>query len=180
MITATIPLRRLAALSIALGLTLPASLTVARAQGIEDPAAIDREVAAFTGQPIGAPGGAARPVDRRLRLASCAAPLALSWRGDARGSILVECPDAGGWHIFVAMSGPAVPSQARQVPAGPVIERGQSVTVAISGDGFSVSQSAEALESGAIGAWIRVRTQAKTEPLQAQVVRPGLVEVRVE
>jgi flagella basal body P-ring formation protein FlgA len=52
--------------------------------------------------------------------------------------------------------------------------------VAITGDGFSVSQSAEALESGAVGAWIKVRTQAKSDPLQAQVVRPGLVEVRVE
>jgi flagella basal body P-ring formation protein FlgA len=69
---------------------------------------------------------------------------------------------------------------ARPVPAGPVIERGQSVTVAITGDGFSVSQSAEALEPGAVGAWIKVRTQAKSDPLQAQVVRPGLVEVRVE
>ena len=103
------------------------------------------------------------------------APLALSWRGDAHASILVECPDPGGWHIFVAMSG-----LARTTPAGPVIERGQSVTVAITGDGFSVSQSAEALESGAVGAWIKVRTQAKSDPLQAQVVRPGLVEVRVE
>lgn len=161
---------RLAALALCLGLA-----PIARAQAIEDPAVIDREVAAFTGQPIGAPGGAARPVDRRLRLTACSAPLALSWRGDAHASILVECPDTGGWHIFVATSG-----SARQTPAGPVIERGQSVTVAVTGDGFSVSQPAEALESGAVGAWIRVRTQAKADPVQAQVVRPGLVEVRVE
>jgi flagella basal body P-ring formation protein FlgA len=168
-------MRRLAALSLALALPQTLMPCAAHAQGIEDPATIDREVAAFAGQPIGAPGGAARPVDRRLRLTACAAPLALSWRGDAHASILVECPDPGGWHIFVAMSG-----LARPVPAGPVIERGQSVTVAITGDGFSVSQSAEALEPGAVGAWIKVRTQAKSDPLQAQVVRPGLVEVRVE
>lgn len=146
------------------------------ALGIEDPAAIDREVAAFTGQPIGAPGGAARPIDRRLRLASCSAPLTLSWHGDAHASILVECPDAGGWHIYVATA----PGNARQVAAAPVIERGQAVTVALTGNGFSVSQPAEALESGAIGAWIKVRTQAKADPIQAQVVRPGLVEVPVE
>ncbi len=176
MIIATPPLRRLAVLSLAYVVALPA----AHGQGLEDPAAIDREVAAFTGQPIGAPGGAARPVDRRLRLANCSAPLALSWRGDSHGSILVECPDPASWHIFVAMSAPATASPTRQTPAIPVIERGQSVTVAISGDGFSVSQSAEALESGAIGAWIRVRTQAKADAVQAQVVRPGLVEVRVE
>jgi flagella basal body P-ring formation protein FlgA len=164
---------------LAISLLIALSAPTVRAQGIEDPAAIDREVGAFTGQPIGAPGGAARPVDRRLRLVACSAPLALSWRGDARASILVECPDGGGWHIFVATSAPA-PGIARQSPAAPVIERGQSVTVALTGDGFSVSQPAEALESGAVGAWIRVRTQAKTDPVQAQVVRPGLVEVRVE
>jgi len=143
--------------------------------GMHDPGAIDRDVAAFTGQPIGAPGGAARPIDRRLRLSACAAPLAMSWRGDARASILVECPDLGGWHLFVALA-----AGARQTPAGPVIERGQSVTVALTGDGFSVTQSGEALENGAPGAWIRVRTVAKGEPLQARVVRPGFVEVPVE
>ncbi|WP_428331787.1 flagellar basal body P-ring formation chaperone FlgA [Novosphingobium sp.] len=147
----------------------------ALAPGLHDPGAIDRAVASFTGQPIGAPGGAARPIDRRLRLGACAAPLALSWRGEAHASILVECPDAGGWHLFVALA-----AGARQTAAAPVIERGQSVTVALTGDGFSVTQSGEALENGAVDAWIRVRTVAKGEPLQARVVRPGLVEVPVE
>jgi flagella basal body P-ring formation protein FlgA len=146
------------------------------AGALQDPAAIDRDIAAFSGQPIGAPGGAARPVDRRLRLVACSAPLALSWRGEARASILVECPDAGGWHLFVAVAAGA----ARQNAAAPVIERGQSVTVALTGVGFSVSQPAEALESGAAGTWIHVRTTAKGEPLQARVVRPGFVEVPVE
>jgi flagella basal body P-ring formation protein FlgA len=167
--------RRPLAISLLLLFTAPSAF----AQGIEDPAAIDRDVGAFTGQPIGAPGGAARPVDRRLRLAACSSPLALSWRGDAHASILVECPDPGGWHIFVATTVPA-PGTARQTAAAPVIERGQSVTIALTGDGFSVSQPAEALESGAVGTWIRVRTQAKSDPVQAQVVRPGLVEVAVE
>jgi flagella basal body P-ring formation protein FlgA len=165
--------------SLAISLLIASSTPAVAAQGFEDPAAIDRDVGAFTGQPIGAPGGAARPIDRRLRLAACAAPLALSWHGDTRASILVECPDPGGWHVYVATSAPA-PGIARQTPAAPVIERGQSVTVALTGDGFSVSQPAEALESGAVGAWIRVRTQAKADPVQAQVVRPGLVEVVVE
>ena len=164
-----------AMLSLLAALSAPSVRAQAMSPGLQDPAAIDRAVSAFTGQPIGVPGGAARPVDRRLRLAACAAPLALSWRGDARASILVECPDAGGWHIFVATA-----LGDRQSSAGIVIERGQSVTVALTGDGFSVSQPAEALESGAVGAWIRVRTVAKSDPLQARVVRPGLVEVPVE
>ena len=159
----------------ALLLIAPAVHGQSAASGLHDPGAIDRDVATFTGQPIGAPGGAARPVDRRLRLSACAAPLAMSWRGDARASVLVECPDVGGWHLFVALA-----AGARQAVAGPVIERGQSVTVALTGDGFSVSQPAEALENGALGAWIRVRTVAKGEPLQARVVRPGFVEVPIE
>ncbi len=145
------------------------------APGLHDPGAIDRDVANFTGQPIGAPGGAARPIDRRLRLGLCHSPLAMSWRGDAHAAVLVECPDAGGWHVFVALA-----AAARQSVAGPVIERGQSVNVALTGDGFSVSQSGEALENGALGAWIKVRTTAKGDPLQARIVGPGAVEVPVE
>ncbi len=159
---------------IALAVLLLAPLQPARAQAFEDPAAIDREVAAFTGVPIGAPGGAAREVDRRLRLVACPDPLALSWRGDAHASVLVECP--AGWHIYVA----TMPAGTRQSAAAAVIERGQAVTVAVTGEGFSVSQPAEALEPGAVGAWIRVRTQAKADPVQAMVVRPGVVEVPVE
>lgn len=175
MINTRFPSPRLAALLLPVFVLVPS----AHALGIADPAAIDRDVSAFTGQPIGAPGGAARPIDRRLRLAACSAPLALSWRGEAHASILVECPDAGGWHIFVATAVPSV-SNTRQTAAAPGIERGQGVTVAVTGDGFSVSQPAEALESGAVGAWIRVRTQAKADPMQAQVVRPGLVVVPVD
>jgi flagella basal body P-ring formation protein FlgA len=166
------PLRHLPLSALAFALALSPA---AHAAAIQDPAAIDQEVAAFIGAPAGVPGGAARVVDRRLRLNACTAPLALSWHGDAHASVLVECPDAGGWHIFVATAG-----NTRQSVAAPVIERGQAVTVAVTGDGFSVSQPAEALESGAVGAWIRVRTQAKADPVQAQVVRPGLVELPVQ
>lgn len=143
--------------------------------GLHDLAAIDAAVANFTGQPIGVPGGAARVIDRRLRLAACASPLALSWRGDAHASVLVECPDPGGWHLYVAIAA-ARPAQAEPM----VINRGQQVTIAVTGEGFSVSQPAEALEPGVVGAWIRVRTAARADPVQARVVRPGLVEVPVE
>ncbi|MFX5914908.1 hypothetical protein ABTE45_19000, partial [Acinetobacter baumannii] len=57
---------------------LPVAAQAAPLARFADPAAIDSAVAAFTGQPIGVPGGAATPVDRRLRLSPCAAPLALS------------------------------------------------------------------------------------------------------
>ncbi|WP_232280968.1 flagella basal body P-ring formation protein FlgA [Novosphingobium nitrogenifigens] len=180
LVSRTVPFRPfpvLAGMLVPIGLAALSWATPAvAAAGLQDIAGIDRAVAAFTGQSIGVPGGAARPVDRRLRLAACAAPLALSWRGEFHASILVECPDPGSWHIFVATAGGgrADPS------ATPVIQRGQLVTVAVTGDGFAVSQSAEAMEAGAVGAWIRVRTGPKTDPVQARVVRPGLVEVPVE
>lgn len=140
-----------------------------------DLAAIDNAVAAFTGQAIGVPGGAALPVDRRLRLARCAAPLALAWRTDRRDAVVVQCPDTGGWRLFVAVAG-----NTRQDSAGPDVVRGDAVTVAATGDGFSVSQPGEALDSGAVGAWIRVRTGPKADPLRARIVRPGLVELPAE
>ncbi|PEQ14459.1 hypothetical protein B2G71_02375 [Novosphingobium sp. PC22D] len=135
--------------------------------------AIDRAVAGFTGAPIGETGGATVPVDRRLRLRPCANPLALSWRTQGRESVVVQCPDPGGWRLFVPVSRPlAGPS------AVPAINRGDAISLAVRGDGFTVSQPGEAMESGAVGAWIRVRPAAGGrgggDPMRAQVVRPGL------
>jgi len=147
----------------------------AAAAPFTDLALIDNSVAAFTGQPIGVPGGAAQPVDRRLRLAACGAPLALSWYGAAQTSVLVTCPDMGGWRVFVP-----VREARREAPAAIAVARGEGVTVTVAGASFSVSQPGEAMDAGAVGAWIRVRTTAKADPLRARVVRPGLVELPVD
>lgn len=140
-----------------------------------DPAAIDSAIAAFTGQPIGVPGGAALPVDRRMRLARCGGPLALSWRGGGHDTVIVQCPDAGGWRLFVAVA-----ANGRQEVAEAAIVKGDAVTIAVTGDGFTVSQPGEALDSGPVGAWVRVRTSAKADALRGRVVRPGLVELPAE
>jgi flagella basal body P-ring formation protein FlgA len=89
-------------LSVSLSALLPMVFiaSAAQAQGAyTDPAAIDREVAAFTGVPAGGMGGAMLPTDRRLRLALCRSPLAMSWRTARRDSLIVECPDPGSWHL---------------------------------------------------------------------------------
>ena len=143
--------------------------------GFADPAAIDGEVARFTGTPTGQEGGALLPVDRRLRLAACRSPLALSWRQPRRDSVVVECPDIGGWRLFVPVR-TSLPTAAQM----PVVARGEVVTVAVTGEGFSVSQSGEALDSGAQGAWIRVRAltaDKASAPVRARIERPGLVAV---
>lgn len=146
----------------------------AQSSGFADPAAIDAEVARFTGAGIGQPGGAALPVDRRLRLARCPAPLALSRRGARQDSVVVQCP--GGWRLFVGLGG-----SGQAAIAAPVIAKGDALTIVVRGDGFSVSQGGEALEPGAPGAWIRVRSGERTpgekSELRARVVRPGLVEI---
>ena len=152
-----------------------AALAILSAAAFADPVAIDRAGEAFTGAPAGVEGGARAPVDRRLRLAACPAPLALSWHGTARGNVLVQCPSAPGWRIFVPVLGAAAAPA-----AAPAVVRGDPVTIAVAGAGFSVSQPGEALESGPAGSWIRVRGLAgKAQPMRARVVRAGLVEVPV-
>ena len=133
---------------------------------------VDRAVALFTGAPQGATGGAAQAVDRRLRLAPCPAEFALAWYGVRREVLEVRCPVAGGWKLYV----PIVGGGTGQTTAAPVIMRGDAVTVRVSGDGFAVSQPGEALESGAVGAWIKVRgPSSDAAVLRAKVLRPGVV-----
>ena len=170
-------------MSFALGLALAAAQSVQGA-GFADLNAIDRQVEAFTGSPIGAPGGAVMPVDRRLRLRACGAHLAVSWNGLRRDSLQVACPETGGWRIFVQLANASLGAVAAPLP--PAVSRGDAVTIAVQGDGFSVSQPGEALEPGPVGAWIRVRpvssmaANPKSDTLRAQIQRPGLVVIPMQ
>lgn len=158
--------RKLIVLAVALG------ATPALAQSYVDLAAVDSAVAEFAGAPQGSPGGAARPIDRRLRLAPCSTELALTWYGARRETVEVRCPVPGGWKLYVPLSGGGYGQQS----AAPGIMRGDAVTISVSGDGFAVSQPGEALESGVTGAWIKVRGPSKDGPaIRAKVLRPGLV-----
>lgn len=172
--------RSMACLGVMIAAVLPMGDTAARAQqggGFADLVAIDREVANFVGHAIGQQGGAITPVDRRLRLATCRSPLALSWRLPRRETVVVECPDPGSWHLFVPVRASGA------VPAAVAVARGEGVTIAVTGDGFTVSQPGEALEAGAVGEWIRVRSlregTPKGEPMRARIARPGQVEVEL-
>lgn len=169
--------RRLAAAAL-IAIAVPSLASAqAQAQAVTDPAAIDAAVARFTGAAIGAPGGARQPADPRLRLAACSAPLAVSWHTPARLAVQVECPGASGWRIFVAVGAASGPAAARAAPA---IRRGDALTVVVRGRGFSVQQAGEAIEAGAVGEWIFVRTSRKGEPLRARVERPGLAVIPAE
>lgn len=150
--------------------TLALIAAPASAQGsYAELAGIDQAVADFTGLPIGAPGGAAAPVDRRLKLLRCGVRLALSWYGSQNDSVQVDCPVAGGWRLYVPIA-----SKGSGVAAPAAIARGDAISISVNGDGFAVAQPGEALESGPIGAWIKVRTLgANAQPMRARVLRPG-------
>lgn len=144
--------------------------------GFTDPRAIDRVVADFTGTTIGEVGGARVPADRRLRLARCSQPLVASWHGRSKSTVRVECPAADGWRIFIATR--PVPHAAEPTR---VVKRGDPVTVQVRGRGFSVQQSGEALENGAVGDWIGIRINGRnarrSEPVRARIERPGLAVI---
>jgi flagella basal body P-ring formation protein FlgA len=146
---------------------LAALASPALGQNLTDLAEVDRAVSAFAGQPAG-------PVDRRLRLARCAAPLALEWFGQGSRTVQVRCPVPGGWRLYVALAG--APAAAEP----PMVQRGDTVTIQVGGDGWAVAQPGEALEAGAAGSWIKVRGNAPKAPvLRARVIRPGLVGVEL-
>lgn len=150
----------------------------ARAGAFADLDMLDRQVAAFTGAGVGQEGGALLPLDRRLRLQPCTSGVALSWRSVARESVVIQCGDIGGWRLFVP-----VRQAAPAAPAEIAVRRGDAVAIAISGDGFTVSQPGEALQSGPVGAWVAVRPVSAAinggDTIQGQIVRPGLVAVPV-
>lgn len=162
------------------------SFTLALAAGaipFADLDTIDRQVARFTGAEIGAQGGAIQPVDRRLRLRRCASSLGLAWRSAQRDTVVIRCGDAGGWRLYVPVQSRALTSGATSASTQPSVNRGDAVTIAAQGRGFTVSRQGEALETGINGAWIRVRpVTAKRfaeDPVRARIVRPGLVSVQL-
>ena len=152
--------------------------TTANAATPMDLSIIDRAVADFTGATIGQPGGAKLPVDRRLRLASCNAPLDLQWFGRDQRSVQVACPTAG-WRIYVAVDAGTGGGHGASPQYGQaLVKRGENVSILVRGSGFTLTRQGSAVEDGAQGEWIKVRaTGQRTETLRAMVIRPGQVGI---
>ena len=158
-------------------------LAVLAAAAFQPTATLDRAVASFTGHAIGDEGGARAPVDPRLRLASCPM-VALSWRGDARDTVVATCsgPD---WRIFVpvrrtiALPVPAAPAMAAPAPvpakAPPVIRRGDAVVIEAGDAGFQITREGVATADAAPGARVAVRVDGATTPVQTVAVAGGRV-----
>lgn len=158
---------------------LASLILLAAASGpLQDLAELDRRIADFTGAAVGEDGGAIQPIDRRLRLHACDSIAEMDWRTAERTTLVVRCPDAGGWRLYVPVR--AARAAAPAVAARPIaIQRGDAVAIAVEGRGFSVSRPGEAMEEGAVGDWIKVRPvtgkSRRAEVMRARIVRPGVV-----
>ncbi|MEP9359028.1 flagella basal body P-ring formation protein FlgA [Sphingomonas sp. KR3-1] len=155
------------------------------AQDFQSTQALDTIVGQFTGKEIGEQGGAIAPVDRRLKLAACAAPQ-LDWRSEGHDAVVVRCM-APAWKIFVPVAAVPRPRAAVEAPmpanvvvrppvpvkAEPVIKRGDAVTVEAGSDGFSISRQGTAMNDAAPGARISVKIDDKAPPIQAIAIEPG-------
>lgn len=137
-----------------------------------DPAEIDLAVETFTGISAGKIGGAVRRADTRLRLARCSRPLATRWHGNQQKTVRVACEGTSAWHLFVTVREAPTPTKPQTI-----IRRGDTVSIAVEGQGFTVRRPGEAQQAGAIGEWIAVKTSRKAEPVSARIVRPGLVVI---
>ena len=59
------------------------------------------------------------------------------------------------------------------------MQRGDAVSISVAGQGFSISRPGEALESGAVGDWIKVRPamagNRRADIMRARITGPGVV-----
>lgn len=143
----------------------------------QDLAEIDAAIVAATGQKIGQVGGAIGPVDRRLKLARC--PATVQVDPPNLGAIAVRCA-AIGWRLRVTLVAgvqTAAPAQVALKAPEILVKRGDTVQLVVAGQGFEVSGSAVAMEDGALGKGIRVKSPTSKTPVSANVVGPSAVKI---
>ncbi|MGE5721209.1 MAG: flagella basal body P-ring formation protein FlgA [Sphingomonadales bacterium] len=149
---------------------VPVTLLLASAAGaqpFQDLAVLDAWVAAALGARAGEPGGAIRPIDRRLKLAAC--PEEAEVTPPVLGAATVRCISVG-WRIAVPVIAAARPAKAE-----PIVRKGDQVELAVVSDGFMVSAVAVAEQDGAAGDRIRVRTAQKSAPVMGTISEDGRV-----
>lgn len=151
---------------------------VAQAQSFQDLNALETQLTASLGAGIGEPGGPARPIDRRLKLSPCPAPVVIE--PPALGAVAVSCKPIG-WRIRVPLT-PAPAALAASVQpavmaarAAPIIRRGDQVELVADAGSFSVTTTAVADQDGAPGDHIRVRPAAKPGTVVGVVSDDGRV-----
>ena len=145
----------------------------AAAQTFEDLGALEARVTGALGAALGEPGGPARPIDRRLRLAACPQPVTVD--APVLGAVAVRC-EALGWRIRVPIGGVGgSAAAAAPVRVEPIIRRGDQVEIVAMTSSFTVSTNGVAEQDGAPGDRIRVRTERRSSPVIGQVTADGRV-----
>lgn len=147
--------------------------------GFQNLDALDALIATSLGAPAGVRGGAAMPLDRRLRLATCQEEIGVA--PPRQGAIVVSC-GANSWRIRVAVlpaTSPAATERDEEagVASQPAVERGDQIRATVVGSGFSVSTTAVAEQSGVVGERIRIRIDGQSRPTYATVTAPGQVQM---
>lgn len=148
----------------------------------EDIDRLEARVVAALDAEIGAPGGPAVPIDRRLKLARCPTPVEID--PPALGAVALRCPMIG-WRIRVPQmrgdgggaTGTVAQAQAQPMRAVALIKRGDPVELRADGRAFSVVGEGVADEDGAAGARIRVKFDRSRPPVVGQVVDVGVVRI---
>ena len=154
----------------------------ASAQRFHDIEDLEQRVIAALGAHIGEPGGPARPIDRRLRLAACPQPVSVE--GPTLSAMVVRCEPLN-WRIRVPVAHDASTASAnvgetpvrtaRSAPRDYVVRQGEPVALVVTTGSFTVSRQAVAEQDGAPGDRIRVRTEARTAPVVGRVLPDGRV-----
>lgn len=131
----------------------------------QDLDALDARVAALVGG-----GGAAVPIDRRIKLAACPEDPVIS--RIAGSAVSVRCPSLG-WKIRVAAS----QSPSVDAPVEPIVHRGDTIELVVEGEGYSASSVGTAVDEGGAGSLIRVKIPTSPSPVSATVSRVGVATI---
>lgn len=139
---------------------LLATAAAATQPAYEDLETLDERVAAID---VGA-----QPVDARLKLSVCPdEPIIAPLVG---GAIVVRC-EAKGWRLRIPVRAqPQVAGQAQIL-----VRKGELVECIDSGAGFAVSTSMVAMEDGALGQSIRVKSSTSISAITATITARGIV-----
>lgn len=158
----------------------PALLAAASPAGFQSTEALDRMVEQFAGAPVGMEGGARTPVDKRLKLASCADPQ-LSWRSAVEDAVVIRCQGPQQWRLFVpvialprpAIAAPTAMPAPAVVKAEAVIKRGDPVMVEAGATGFAITRQGIAMGDAPVGGRVVIKMEDKRPPVAAIVVEAG-------
>lgn len=141
----------------------PLALALSPAIVFQDLDALDAQIAAI---------GAALPVDHRLKLPRCGSSPEITQAGSS--ALAVRCADAG-WRILVPLIANAGPAR-----ADADIRKGDVVDLSITGQGFSVSTNATALEDGRKGQSLRLKADGTVPAISASVLGAGRARLDIE